>query len=386
MCILNVELDTEYCQTDFNLNSYYPSQNTLYLQLQCSHRLQCTGFGVHMLRVLLNHPDFTFPTGAPWKACQILGEHISSASYMYWHQMYSRTMVQAETIPGSRTVRSLINILKASCWTTFSISSSRSTAAFLSLSSHLTESRLIAWLLTFDKAYSDNSGEAVFQIQCRWISVCLEVIRPDFSPHEKSNTPKGQKKRLQSMARHFHTNRPCRAWTTFMCLVKTQNKTVSNPFQLSFMERMACKRQCKWLFLTMWVRLWDVVHTRAGWGLRRGGSASASAAPSGPSPGQWWGSWGRNTQTDRRHKFGGPYPCKMHAAIQPLKCNFFREMQPQFIPTNGSLHKSKSYSCLNGCTAHMYTLIDRHTARHKHKQKHKELCRGKRDQLPLQAW
>lgn len=34
------------------------------------------------------------------------------------------------------------------------------------------------------------------------ISMCLEVIRPEFSACEKSNTPKGQKnnKRLQSLA------------------------------------------------------------------------------------------------------------------------------------------------------------------------------------------
>ncbi len=130
-------LDAECRQTAFPLSSYYPSQNTLYLQLQCSRRLQCASFGVHMLRVLLNHPDFTSPAGASWKACQILGEHISSASYMVWHQMYSRTTVQAQTSLGSRTVRPLINILTASCWTAFSISSSRSTAASLSLSSSL---------------------------------------------------------------------------------------------------------------------------------------------------------------------------------------------------------------------------------------------------------
>lgn len=37
---------------------------------------------------------------------------------------------------------------------------------------------------------------------------------------------------------------------------------------------------------------------------------------------------------------------------------------PQFIPTNGSLHTSKSYGCLNGCSAHTYTLADRHTHTH----------------------
>lgn len=135
-------LDTEHCLTVFPLSSYYPSQNSLYLQLQCSRRLQCAGFGVRMLRVFLNHPDFTSPAGASWKACQILGEHISSASYMVWHQMYSRTTVQAQTSLGSRTVRPLINILTASCWTTFSISSSLSTVASPSLSSSL-------WLFSF---------------------------------------------------------------------------------------------------------------------------------------------------------------------------------------------------------------------------------------------
>lgn len=153
VCAFNAEHQTiEHCQIALPLSSHYPSQNSLYLQLQCSRRLQCTGFGVHMLRVLLNHPDFTSPAGASWKACQILGEHISSASYMVWHQMYSRTMIQAQTSLGSRTVRPLINILTASCWTTFSISSSRSTAAFpfsLFLSLPLTENRLMAWLLFF---------------------------------------------------------------------------------------------------------------------------------------------------------------------------------------------------------------------------------------------
>lgn len=106
---------------------------------------------------------------------------------------------------------------------------------------------------------------------------------------------------------------------------------------------------------------------------------------------------GRNTQ----RQLGvitctGPYPYETHAAIQPLKCFFFfsfsfREILPQFIPTNGSLHTSKSYGCLNGCSAHTYTLADRHThthtrRAHKHKQTHKEPCQGKRDQLPLQAW
>lgn len=92
VCIFSVEQWIR-CQTVSFLSSYYPSQNTLYLQLQSSYRLQCTGFGVRMLRVLLNHPDFTSPAGASWKACQILGEHVSSASYMVWHQMYSITVV-----------------------------------------------------------------------------------------------------------------------------------------------------------------------------------------------------------------------------------------------------------------------------------------------------
>lgn len=87
-------------QSTVALGSYYPSRSNLYLQFQCSRRLQCTGFGVHMLRVLLNHPDFSSPAGASWKACQILGEHISSASYMVWHRMYSRTTVQAQTSLG----------------------------------------------------------------------------------------------------------------------------------------------------------------------------------------------------------------------------------------------------------------------------------------------
>lgn len=83
--------------------------------------------------------------------------------------------------------------------------------------------------------------------------------------------------------------------------------------------------------------------------------------------------------------FGGLYPYKIHAAIQVLKCYFFREILPQFIPTNGSLHTSKSFGCLNGCTAHMCTTADAHTGTCKHKKTHKALCQGKRDQLPLQA-
>lgn len=71
--------------------------------------------------------------------------------------------------------------------------------------------------------------------------------------------------------------------------------------------------------------------------------------------------WGGGTHRQLGVTFGGPYPYKIHAAIQPLKCYFFREILPQFIPTNGSLHTSKSHGCLNGCTAHVYTLVDRHT-------------------------
>ncbi len=62
----------------------------------------------------------------------------------------------------------------------------------------------------------------------------------------------------------------------------------------------------------------------------------------------------------------GPYPCDKHTVIQLLKSYFFREIQPQFIPTNGSLHTSKNYGCLNGSTAHMYTHAGRHTNTNKH--------------------
>lgn len=157
-----------------------------------------------MLWVLLNHPDFTSPAGASWKPCQILGEHISSACYMVWHQMYSRTMVQAQTSPGSRTVRLLINILTASCWLL---------SLFLALDSLLLP---FLSLTLFASNWESFDGLTALFLTRRTvtivarqcfeysgdISMCLEVIRPDFSPCEKSNTPKGQKnnKRLQSLA------------------------------------------------------------------------------------------------------------------------------------------------------------------------------------------
>lgn len=157
-----------------------------------------------MLWVLLNHPDFTSPAGASWKPCQILGEHISSACYMVWHQMYSRTMVQAQTSPGSRTVCLLINILTASCWLlSLFLALDSLPLPFLSLTLFASNwesfDGLTALFLTrrtvtiVARQCFEYSGD---------ISMCLEVIRPDFSPCEKSNTPKGQKnnKRLQSLA------------------------------------------------------------------------------------------------------------------------------------------------------------------------------------------
>lgn len=155
-----------------------------------------------MLRVLLNHPDFTSPAGASWKARQILGEHIST-SYMVWHQMYSRTMVQAQTSPGSRTVRPLINILTTSYRTTSSLSSSLFTVhppllPFLPL-----------FLFPFDILSALFLTQRTVTIVAKHcfeyngdISMCLELIRPDFSLCEKSNTPKGQKnnKHLQLLA------------------------------------------------------------------------------------------------------------------------------------------------------------------------------------------
>lgn len=109
------------------------------------------------------------------------------------------------------------------------------------------------------------------------------------------------------------------------------------------------------------------VHTRAGWGLQREGSASVSDAPWGPSPGHWWESWGRNTQRAGRHIWRF-IPIEDTCSHSVVKMLFFRQILPQFILTNGSLHTSKSYGCLNGCTAHMYTPADRHTGTHKHKQ------------------
>lgn len=102
LCVFSVLNTRPQCTVrQFSLLcSYYLSRNTLYLQLRCICGLRCGGFGVHMLWVLLNHPDFTSPAGVSWKSCQILGEHISSACYKVWHQMYSRTMVRATNQPG----------------------------------------------------------------------------------------------------------------------------------------------------------------------------------------------------------------------------------------------------------------------------------------------
>lgn len=59
--------------------------------------------------------------------------------------------------------------------------------------------------------------------------------------------------------------------------------------------------------------------------------------------------------------FEGPCPYRDTRSYSAVKMLFFREILPQFIPTNGSLHTSKSYGCLNGWTAHMCTLTERHT-------------------------
>lgn len=223
----------------------------------------------------------------------------------------------------------------------------------------------------------------------RDICRCLEVIRPEFSACEKSNTPKGQKnnKRLQSLAvwpSIFTQTDLTASRQPSLCFPKLKG-TKQNCFKyfkcghLSFMLCIACKSN--WWQCVCCVS----VHTIAGWGLQREGSASVSDAPWGPSPGHWWESWGRNTETAGRHIWRSIpiQDTRSHSAVKML---FFRQILPQFIPTNGSLHTSKSYGCLNGCTAHMYTPADRYTGTHKHKQIHKSLCQGKRDQLPLQAW
>lgn len=334
VCVFAAEHQTtEYRQTVFPLSCHYPSRNTPYLQLKCIRSLQCTGFGVHMRWVLLNHPDFT-SAGVPWKACQILGEHISSACYMVWHQMYSRTTEQAQTGPGSRTVRLLINILTASCWL---------------LSLFLALDRLLLPLLSlllfasngepFDGLTAPFLTRRTVTILARQcfeysgdISMCLEVIRPDFSLCEKSNTSKGQKnnKRLQSLAawHSILTNSPSSVWTTFI-MFPENSKAQKNPKNHLNVFKRNNSSLCKlWLIHCVCDSVGEhmgcvrLLRTRAGWGLRRGGSASASAAPSGPSPGQWWGSWGRHTQTAGRHH-RVPYPHEILAAIQPLKCYFF---------------------------------------------------------------
>lgn len=227
--------------------------------------------------------------------------------------------------------------------------------------------------------------------------MCLEVIRPDFSPCEKSNTPKGQKnnKRLQSLAVwHSIFTQTFLAASgqpslSFPGLKGTKQKRFKcfKCVQLPCVLCMACKLRGKPLFVTIWVCAgWLCLYVRelgevCGVEVQplRQSLHQVQALVSGEGAGE-------ETHRQLGVTFGGPFPCRIHVAVQPLKCYFFREILPQFISTNGSLHTSKSYGCLNGCTAHMYTPEDRHTGMHKHKQTHKASCQGKRDQLPLQAW
>lgn len=62
-------------------------------------------------------------------------------------------------------------------------------------------------------------------------------------------------------------------------------------------------------------------------------------------------------------KFAVPYLTRDACSYSSVKMLFFffREIVPQFIPTNGLLHTSSSYGCLNGCAAQMHTHPDRHT-------------------------
>lgn len=156
---------------------------------------------------------------------------------MVWHRMYSRTMLQAQTSRGSRTVRLLINILTASCWLL---------SLYLALASRLLPVLSLPLFASnwapfdgltapffnffFDKAYSDNSGEAAFWIQCRHQYV--EVIRPDFSPFEKSNTPKGQKnnKRLQScsLAQQFSHKQSLQCLDNLQSITSSSKSTKQN--------------------------------------------------------------------------------------------------------------------------------------------------------------
>lgn len=296
--------------------------------------------------------------------------------------MYSRTTVQAQNSPGSRTVRPLINILTASCRTTFSLASSLSTVHPPLLPF------LLLFLFPFDILTALFLTECTVTIVARHcfeyngdISMCLEVIRPDFSSCEKSNTPKGQKnnKHLQLLAvwHSIFTQTVFAASgqssLSFLGLKGTKQKRFKcfKCGQLSCVLCMACKLQGKSLFVTM--RVWAgyvCLYVRelseiCGVEIQplRQSLHQVQALVSGEGA-------GGETHRQQSITFGGPYPYKIHAAIQPLKCYFFREILQQFIPTNGSLHTSKSYGCLNECTAHMYTTKDRHTGKHKRKHTH----------------
>lgn len=157
--------------------------------------------------------------------------------------------------------------------------------------------------------------------------------------------------------------------------------------QLSFMQCMTCKWHGKSLFETMrmrtgvWVCTYESWVRSVAWRFSLCVSRSIRSEP--------WSAvrelWEKHTQAAGCH-FRRSIPIRDTHSYSAVKMLFFfREILPQFIPTNGSLHTSKSYGCLNGCTAHMYTLADTQGT-HKHKQTHKEPCQGKRDQLPLQAW
>lgn len=84
------------------------------------------------------------------------------------------------------------------------------------------------------------------------ISMCLEVIRPDFSPFEKSNTPKGQKnnKRLQScsLAQQFSHKQSLQRLDNLQSITSSSKSTKQNcckhfcffkKGQLRFVQRMA---------------------------------------------------------------------------------------------------------------------------------------------------
>lgn len=165
----------------------------------------------------------------------------------------------------------------------------------------------------------------------RDISVCLEVIRPDFSPCAKSNTPKGQKnnKRLQSLAvwpSVFTQTVLVASGQPSVCFheFKSAKQNRLKCGQLSFMRCMAFKLQSKSLFVTMWVCTGCLCLYIRELGEVCGVEVQPLRQPLHQVRSLVIGE-GAGGETHRQLgvTFGGPYPYKTNAAIQPLKRYFF---------------------------------------------------------------